>query len=147
MEKKTAKVKVTRETYDLLTEIVKRNHADLTALHRGMRKASGDKLDGDEDSAAALNQDYSLQIILRKNKEELKNCVIIKKPKDNKKVQIGHRVRINLGQKEAEFVLDGLSVSKGVCSLSSPLGQAINGKKAGDKFDFNGKEGKILSIS
>lgn len=140
------KIEVTKETYFLLKEKVERVHVELSSLQENLRKhlLSGAK---DEDVSLELVREQNLQTILRENKNRLKKCVVINKPKHNDIATVGSLVKIKHGGQIREFILDGLSEASGFCSLSSPLGQKIKGSRAGDKFNFNSQEIIIISIS
>lgn len=143
---KMEKIDVTQETYFLLKEKVERVHAELSLLQENLRKnlSNGAK---DEDVSLELVREQNLQTILRKNKDRLKKCAVVKKPKHNDIAAVGSLVKIDHGGQIREFILDGLSEARGFCSLSSPLGQKIEGSRVGDKFNFNSQEVRIISIS
>ena len=141
------KIEVTKEAYRLLEEIVAQNHAELAAVHEEVRRARSEGAGRDVGSGAEADREKSMQIILRANKEKLKKCLVVPKPKNTGIVQIGSRVRVNFGGNQAEFTMDGLALSKEFCSLSSPLGRKISGKKTGEKVAFRNQEVEILSVS
>jgi transcription elongation GreA/GreB family factor len=141
------KTEVTKETRDLLEQIVAKNHAELAAVHEEVRQARSEGAGRDVGLSAEVDREKSMQIILRANKEKLKKCVVVPKPKNTGIVQIGSRVRVNLGGNKTEFTMDGLALSKEFCSLSSPLGRKISGKRVGEKVFFRNNEVEILSVS
>lgn len=143
----TELVGVTRETYDLLVKKIKKTLGDLTAIQENIRLASQEGMARNEDFASEMLNEKQLQGILHKMKMQLKKVSVIPKPKDNLTVQVGSHVAINFGGKKAAFVLDGLAVANGFCSLDSPLGKKVKGAKTGDKFILNDQEVIILSIS
>lgn len=138
---------VTRETYDLLTKKIKKTLADLAAIQENVRIASQEGTTRNEEFSSELIYEKQLQGILHKMKTQIKKVTIIAKPKDSQTVQVGSHVIISFGGKEVAFVLDGLSVANGFCSLDSPLGKKVKGATVGEKFILNNQEVIILSIS
>lgn len=103
------------------------------------------------------NQEYTDARAEQKNvenrileiQETLKNAVLIKARKSDK-VAIGATVKINMGGKEFTYSVVGpveANPLEGKISHESPIGKELLGRKAGEKFDFNGKKVEILSIA
>lgn len=143
----TELIGVTKETYDLLVKKIKKTLVDLTAVQENLKTASQEGEARNEEFASELDYEKQLQSILHKMKMQLKKVAVISKPKDNQVVQIGSYVVISFGGKKADFILDGLSIANGFCSLDSPLGKKVRGCKVGEKFVLNNQEVIILSIS
>jgi len=87
-------------------------------------------------------------------KMDMKHAVIIEAPTFNDKVSIGSKVTISDGEKELTYAIVGdfeANPSESKISLFSPLGKALEGKKAGDETHLNLPKGKItykiISIS
>lgn len=67
--------------------------------------------------------------------DRIKHATIIQPPTDTSRVQIGHRVTIEVNGNQATYQILGSSETdptKGVISHSSPLGAALVGRKVGD---------------
>lgn len=143
----TELIGITKETHELLLKKAIKTLADLAAIQDNIRAASREGIVRDEEFASELILEKQLQGRLQKIKLQLKQVTIITKPKDNQTAQVGNRVAISFGGKRAAFVLDGLAVANGFCSLDSPLGKKIKGAKVGEKFILNNQEVIILSIS
>lgn len=103
------------------------------------------------------NQEYTDARAEQKNVENriieieeiLKNAQIIKASKSDK-VGVGSTVVIDMSGKEFTYTLVGpveANPLEGKISNESPIGKELLGRKAGDKFDFNGKEVQIKSIN
>lgn len=82
---------------------------------------------------------------LRKFLFELKSADVVKNS-NNHQVGIGHTVKLSNGKKEIIFHIVGdleADPSQKKISLLSPLGQALEGKKAGNKIEITTPSGKI----
>ncbi|MEK7185936.1 MAG: GreA/GreB family elongation factor [Patescibacteria group bacterium] len=84
---------------------------------------------------------------------EIKNAVVIAGA-DKNAINIGSIIRLSDGKKEIKLSIVGdleANPSLGKISLLSPIGQAVENKKAGDKVDIATPSGiityKIISIS
>ena len=141
------KIGVTRKTHDLLLKTVQNNYDELAAIHEEIRKAGSDTSVRVNHHATELERERSLQIILYHNKQKLKRSIVVPRPKSKKFIQLGSQVKINFAGKILEFIVDGMSLSKDICSLSSPLGRVLAGKKAGDALVFNEQKVEILAIT
>ena len=102
------------------------------------------------------NQEYTDARAEQKNvenrileiQETLKNAVLIKAKKSDK-VVTGTTVVIDMAGKEFTYTVVGpveANPLEGKISHESPIGKALLGRKAGEKFDFNGKTVKIKSL-
>ncbi len=83
--------------------------------------------------------------------ENLLNKVeIIQVNKDITSVQVGSFVTVDNGEKEFTYQILGsveTKPEKGIISLHSPLGEALLGKRLGEKVLVNDREYKIVKIS
>lgn len=84
----------------------------------------------------------------------LNHAIIIQKPRQNKTVELTHKIRVMIGNEEKILqILGGLETDpkKGIISKDSPVGKALLGKKVGEtvKIPLSGREVeyKILDIS
>lgn len=85
----------------------------------------------------------------------LQNGEVIKKPKDDAKVQLGSVVKLKDGSKTKEFTVVGTVEAdplNGKISDESPIGKALMGKKVGDKVEIQNGGGepaafKIVNIT
>lgn len=110
-------------------------------------RAFGDLSENEEYSSARNEQKIAEGRILE-IQEILKNAKIIKGGKKDK-VVLGATVSLDMGGKKVEYSLVGPTEAnplEGKISNESPIGKAIFGRKAGETFDFNGKNVKILEI-
>lgn len=110
-------------------------------------RAFGDLSENEEYSSARNEQKMAESRILE-IQEILKNAKVIRGGKKDK-VALGTTVALNLGGKKMEYTLVGPTEANpldGKISNESPIGKALIGKSAGEEFDFNGKEVKVLEI-
>ncbi len=103
------------------------------------------------------NQEYTDARTEQKNVENriieiqeiLKNAEIIK-PKKTSNITVGSTVVITMGGKEFTYTIVGpveANPLEGKISNESPIGKELLGRKAEDKFNFNGKKVVIKSIA
>lgn len=85
---------------------------------------------------------------------QIKNARIIEEGKENDQVALGRKVTLSFDGEKEEYILVGPSEgnpAEGKISISSPLGQALMGKKKGESVEVQtGDEKltyKILNIS
>lgn len=86
--------------------------------------------------------------------DQLKNAQIIKRDSDVSRVQVGHKVTVEINGKRQTFQILGSTQTeplKGIVSRHSPIGQALLGSKKGEQVEVrlaNGNEVKykILKI-
>lgn len=110
-------------------------------------RAFGDLSENEEYSSARNEQKVAESRILE-IQEILKNAKIIKSGKRSK-IDLGVTVKLNLGGRELTYTLVGpteANPSDGKISNESPIGKALVGRKAGESFDFNGREVKIIEV-
>jgi len=80
--------------------------------------------------------------------ELLKNAKVIRAGK-KEAVVLGATVVLDMGGREVEYTLVGPTEAnplEGKISNESPIGKALFGRKAGESFDFNGKNVKLKEI-
>jgi len=81
---------------------------------------------------------------------ELENLVTyaqIAKPSGNGAIDVGHKVTVKVDSSQAVFHIVGeweADPAQKKISLSSPLGQALMGKKVGERVEVAAPAGKIL---
>ena len=110
-------------------------------------RSFGDLSENEEYSSARNEQKVAESRILE-IQEILKNAKIIKSGKRSK-IDLGVTVKLNLGGRELTYTLVGpteANPSDGKISNESPIGKALVGRKAGESFDFNGREVKIIEV-
>jgi len=69
--------------------------------------------------------------------DAIKNAVVIPSGGSTDRIQVGHRVTIEMGGEQKNYQLLGSTESdpdKGIISYTSPIGAALIGKKFGDTF-------------
>ena len=110
------------------------------------KSTAGDKHDTEREMVQAELNNYSRQIQAQKqNLNSLKSI----DPTRKQKVEQGTLVQTENGWFYLSIPLgkidfDGEKVW--LISLASPMGQALNGKKAGEIFELNGVEKEILEV-
>lgn len=111
-------------------------------------RAFGDLSENEEYSSARNEQKMAEGRILE-IQDILKNAKIIRGGKKDKAV-LGATLSLNMGGKKMQYTLVGPTEAnplEGKISDASPIGKMLLGRKAGEKFDFNGKKVEILDIS
>jgi transcription elongation factor GreA len=111
-------------------------------------RAFGDLSENEEYSSARNEQKMAEGRILE-IQDILKNAKIIRGGKKNKAV-LGATLSLSMGGKKMQYTLVGPTEAnplEGKISDASPIGKMLLGRKAGEKFDFNGKKVEILDIS
>ncbi len=110
-------------------------------------RAFGDLSENEEYSSARNEQKMAEGRILE-IQDILKNAKIIRGGKKNKAV-LGATLSLSMGGKKMQYTLVGPTEAnplEGKISDASPIGKMLLGRKAGEKFDFNGKKVEILDI-
>ena len=110
-------------------------------------RAFGD-LSENEEYSSARNEQKMAESRIMEIEEILKNAKIIRGGKKDSAV-LGATVSLDFGGRKMEYTLVGATEAnplEGKISNESPIGKALLGHKAGDKFDFNGKKIEILDI-
>jgi transcription elongation factor GreA len=77
----------------------------------------------------------------------LNRCQVIKKNNNNSTVNVGHQVEISIGDSNHTFTIVGeweADPQAKKISHKSPLGQALLGKKVGDKAEVKAPVGKVV---
>lgn len=147
MTKDIKKIPVTQTTYELMIEkkILLQN---LVALENGEK---------------ALENDFRMESLKNQNSEFRQNIVINQRALDdhlllldrvkvvtpaqqNEVVKVGSIVVLKFPDQVVTMTFDGMSFTKGVISVESPLGQKMYGKKVGDTFEVNQKIVTIQEI-
>lgn len=80
----------------------------------------------------------------------LNKAEIIQVDKSSAIVQVGNFVTVDNGEKELTYQILGsveTKPEKGIISLHSPLGEALLGKKLGEKVLVNGRAYEIIKIA
>ena len=110
-------------------------------------RAFGDLSENEEYSSARNEQKVAEGRILE-IQDILANSKIIRGGKKNT-VVLGATVSLDMDGKKIEYTLVGTTEAdpfSGKISNESPIGKALLGHKAGDKFEFNGKKVKVIDI-
>ena len=111
-------------------------------------RAFGDLSENEEYSSARNEQKITESRILE-IQEILKNAKVIRGGKRSK-VDLGATCELDFGGRKVSYILVGpteANPAEGKISNESPIGKALLGRKAGEVFDFNGRQVKIISIS
>ena len=110
-------------------------------------RAFGDLSENEEYSSARNEQKMAESRILE-IQEILKNARIIRGGKKDK-ADLGATISLEMNGRTVEYTLVGPTEAnplEGKISNESPIGKALLGKKAGEEFEFNGKNVKIIDI-
>lgn len=111
-------------------------------------RAFGDLSENEEYSSARNEQKIAESRILE-IQEILKNAKVIRGGKRSK-VDLGATCELDFGGRKVSYVLVGpteANPAEGKISNESPIGKALLGRKAGEVFDFNGRQVEIIGIS
>jgi len=79
--------------------------------------------------------------------ETIKRAAVVKNNKCPVQIDVGCRVRVHLEGKDEEFQVVGApeaDPTSGKISHESPLGQALLGKKVGEKIEVDAPVGKLI---
>ena len=110
-------------------------------------RAFGDLSENEEYSSARNEQKMAESRILE-IQDILKNAKIIRGGKKDK-ADLGATISLEMNGRNVEYTLVGPTEAnplEGKISNESPIGKALLGKKAGEEFEFNGKNVKIIDI-
>lgn len=136
-----------KKTYRLTQEGVDELRAELNSLIAQRPQIAdrikharelGDLSENAEYQTAREEQDR-LEARIAELDHVLQNSQIIKKPKTDGQVRLGNRVQLKDGGKPLEYQIVGTmeaDPSMGKISDESPIGQALMGKKLGDKVEI-----------
>lgn len=132
------KIFVTREGLEKLKseyqELIEVKRPEIAARIRDARDL-GDLTENSEYKSAREEQ-AKIEGRISELEEIIKKAQIVKKVKDKKKVDIGCKVKVHLEGQDQEFQIVGATEAnpvEGKISHESPLGQALLGKKVGEK--------------
>ena len=134
-----------KELEQELDELIKNRPAIAEKI--ATARAFGDLSENEEYSSARNEQKMAESRILE-IQDILKNAKIIRGGKKDK-VDLGATVSLEMGGRKVEYTLVGPTEAnplEGKISNESPIGKALLGKKAGEEFEFNGKNVKIIGI-
>ena len=110
-------------------------------------RAFGDLSENEEYSSARNEQKIAEGRILE-IQEILKSAKIIKGGKRSK-IDLGATVELDMGGRSVTYTLVGPTEAnplEGKISNESPIGKALLGRTAGEEFEFNNRQMKIVSI-
>ena len=111
-------------------------------------RAFGDLSENEEYSSARNEQKMAENRILE-IQDILKNAKVIRGGKRTK-ADLGATIELMLGDRKVTYTLVGPTEAnplEGKISNESPIGKALLGRKAGESFDFNGRQVKIININ
>ncbi len=110
-------------------------------------RAFGD-LSENEEYSSARNEQKMAEVRILEIQDILKNAKIIRGGKRDS-VVLGATIKLDMGGREVTYTLVGATEAnplEGKISDASPIGRALLGHKAGEVFDFNGRQIKIIEI-
>ena len=145
-----------KKTISLTADGKKELEAELEALIKSRpeiaekiatARAFGDLSENEEYSSARNEQKIAESRILE-IQDILKNAKVIRGGKKSK-IDLGVTCNLDFGGRKVAYTLVGPTEAnplEGKISNESPIGKALIGRKAGESFDFNGKQVKIVEI-
>ena len=111
-------------------------------------RAFGDLSENEEYSSARNEQKIAESRILE-IQDILKNAKVIRGGKRSK-IDLGVTCNLDFGGRKVTYTLVGPTEAnplEGKISNESPIGKALLGRKAGESFEFNGRQIKIININ
>lgn len=156
--KKQKEIKMTKKGYKKLEKELKKRQ---TKTRKEIAKQLAEAADfGDRSENAAYTQAVeerdANEARIAELQELLANAEIVEKDKGNKDqaVSVGDTVTLKVNRKKHEYEIVGAGegdISKGKLAIDSPIGEAISGKKKGEKAKVEAPIGtlklKIVEIS
>ena len=152
MTETTAPTWLTQEAYDRLTE-------ELTHLQTEGRKEITDRIAAARDEGdlkenggyhAAKEEQGKMEARIRQLTQILETAVVGEAPPDDGVVEPGMVVTVKMFGDEETFLLGSREISGesdlDVYSEQSPLGAAINGRKAGETTSYVAPNGKSIEV-
>lgn len=134
-------------------EKIKEEYEELTGKRRKeialrIQKARelGDLTENAEYDAAREEQ-AAVEGRIAELEELMKRAEVVKNNKCSVQIEVGCRVRVHLEDQDQEFQIVGAPEADpagGKISHESPLGQALLGKKVGDKIEVDAPIGKLI---
>ena len=146
-----------KKSISLTAEGKKELEAELESLIKGRpeiaekiatARAFGDLSENEEYSSARNEQKIAESRILE-IQDILKNAKVIRGGKRTK-IDLGVTCDLDFGGSKKTYTLVGPTEAnplEGKISNESPIGKALLGRKAGESFDFNGRQVKIININ
>ncbi len=131
-----------KEEYEELTG----NRRKEIALRIQKARELGDLTENAEYDSAREEQ-ASIEGRIAELEEMMKRAEVVKNNKCPVEIGVGCRVRVHLEERDEEFQIVGApeaDPASGKISHESPLGQALLGKKVGDKIEVNAPVGKLI---
>lgn len=96
---------------------------------------------------SAREEQASIEGRIAELEEMMKRAEVVKNNKCSVEIGVGCRVRVHLEDQDQEFQIVGApeaDPASGKISHESPLGQALLGKKVGDKIEVDAPVGKLI---
>ena len=142
------KVHLTQEGYDeLSSELTKVKDKEPAAIDRVTKAREHGDLSENSEYHAAREDLALVQGRIDELEDLLARAIIIKNPAKNGTVDLGCKVTVTINNKEITYVLVGeyeADPQKQKISHDSPLGQALIGKKVGEKAEFEAPVGTVV---
>ena len=142
------KVHLTAEGYSELQEELKKLAAkEPQAVDRVTKAREFGDLSENSEYHAAREDLALIQGRIEELEELLARALVIKNPPTRSVVDLGCKVTVTHDNSETTFVLVGdyeANPQKRKISHDSPLGQALIGKKVGEKVEFEAPVGKVI---
>lgn len=146
-----------KEVYEALVKVIQERGAEMQLAWNELmesNKQEGKSSAGDKHETAAAQVHLELEKMGKQMQEHNRKCEELErfnpsKLEVNNQVRSGSLVETNSGWFYIITSLGKLSAVSGECfvvSASSPIGAALLGKHAGESFQWNGRDGVVLSI-
>lgn len=127
-----------------------RNEYKKTLVNRGIAGREGDL----KENAAYISMGEKAQMLSIQIDEattDLRKSVVQEAPKDTDKITFGHKVTLLYENDKREMIItlvgkNDARIKPEWISIESPIGQALTGKKVGDKIVINEQPITILNI-
>ena len=142
---------LTQEAYDRLK--AERDHLLGEGRIEIAKRIEEARLEGDlkENGGyhAAKEEQGKMEARIHQLETLLRNAVVGEKPADDGIVEPGMVVTVEMFGEEETFLLGSREIADGslqVYSEQSPIGSAVNGKKAGDATSYEAPNGKQIDV-
>lgn len=146
-----------KEVYEALVKVIQERGAEMQLAWNELmesNKQEGKSSAGDKHETAAAQVHLELEKMGKQMQEHNRKCEELErfnpsKLESNNHVRSGSLVETSVGWFYIITSLGKLTTESGECyivSASSPIGAALLGKQAGEVFQWNLQEGRILSV-
>ena len=147
-----------KEVYEALVKVIQERGAEMQVAWNELmesNKQEGKSSAGDKHETAAAQVHLEMEKMGKQMQEHNRKCEELErfnpsKIESNFQIRSGSLVETSEGWFYIITSFGKLTSEAGECyvvSASSPIGAALLGKKAGERFQWNGKVGEVAAIS